>query len=73
MKTRKAYQRIRVYMRLETALQDLYHNATPKHPYIESKYEAKVYDDWFGDTAAYEIEYMQSGGAYPKNNHKSPL
>lgn len=50
--------------RLESALTDLYHNATPNYPQTQNEYEASLFDDWFTNAASFEIEYIQDGGAY---------
>lgn len=49
--------------RASEAILSMYHNATPKHPTLEDS-ECSEYEDWFYDAAQFEIEYIQSGGAY---------
>ena len=53
-------QKEAVRARARSAILDLYHNATVNHPYTEDE----SYWDWFQDTASFEIEYIQEGGAY---------
>lgn len=50
--------------RARAALLDLYHNATPKYPIIDCEFEIRAFDEWFADTARFEIEFINDGGAY---------
>lgn len=51
--------------RAEAAIEALYHNATPRLPQ-EDEPEASVWNffDWLAQEAEFEIEYINSGGAY---------
>jgi hypothetical protein len=48
--------------RLEVALRDMYHNATPHHPYsmLEDN-ECGEYHEWFSEAASQEISYISEG------------
>lgn len=61
----KKQQREAFTARLDTALGNLYHNATPNHPYGIWNAAAEAYDSWFEDTAMAEIDYIAGGGPYP--------
>ena len=50
--------------RLQRALDNLYHNATPTYPALQNAYEHHVFQRWFNDHATFEIQYIQDGGAY---------
>lgn len=68
MTSRKQQQREAFMARLDEALQDLYHNATPEHPWGQfSDNEARQYDAWFEDVARDEIYYIQDGGPYSRS------
>ncbi len=42
--------------RLENALNDLYHNATPRYPQAQNDYEAEQFQAWFEDHARCAID-----------------
>lgn len=66
MNSRKEAQRKALLNRLDEALSNLYHNASPHHPYQElSEDQWRNYYCWFEDVARFEIEYIQDGGPYP--------
>jgi hypothetical protein len=46
--------------RLQDALGNLYHNATPQHPHAPDAL-GDDYWQWFNDAARYEIEYISDG------------
>ncbi len=52
--------------RLDRALSDLYHNATPTYPDTQNDYEWDRFQSWFGDQASFEVEYLNDGGAAGK-------
>jgi hypothetical protein len=52
-------KRVDLIARLETALEDLYHNATPTYPDLESDYEQDLFQSWFEDHARFEIEDLK--------------
>lgn len=56
--------------RARRAISDLYHNATPRYPSLEGR-EAQHFESWFPDTASFEIEYLQDGGAYGRDYRKT--
>jgi hypothetical protein len=59
VKKRKAKQRELVCDRLEDALKNVYHNATPRHPWNDQDVPgAPDYWDWFCDQASMEIDYI---------------
>lgn len=62
--TRKQSHHEAIRARLERALGDLYHNATPRHPRDLYGRAEDYYQGWFDDAARFEIEYLQGGGAY---------
>lgn len=47
--------------RLESALQGLYHNATPHYPSLDSEAAQNKFDECFEFWANYEIEYISEG------------
>lgn len=47
--------------RLDAALCDLYHNATPGYVSLDSEQAIEAYQNWFGFYAECEIEYIQDG------------
>ena len=53
-KTKKA-----LLSRLDTALRNIYHNATPHYPNVPQGLWEQ-HSEWFNFTAQNEIEYMQS-------------
>lgn len=57
--------------RCREALRNLYHNATPVYPRCESDAESRACESWFQGAAEFEIEYLQSGGAYGSNYQKT--
>lgn len=52
-------KRVDLIARLEAALEDLYHNATPNYPSLESDYEQDLFQSWFEDCASHEIEDLK--------------
>jgi hypothetical protein len=52
-------KRVDLIARLETALEDLYHNATPTYPDLESDYEQDLFQSWFEDHARFAIEDLE--------------
>ena len=62
--TRTAQHHAAVLGRLERALRDLYHNATPRYPTAQNEYEAHLFQSWFAEIASDEISSIASGGAY---------
>ena len=62
MKTRKQNQKKAIAARLESALENMYHNATPRHPYTDIP-EAlwNAYMENFNRAAGFEIEYLSDG------------
>lgn len=53
--------------RLESALQDLYHNATPHYPSLDSEAAQNKFNECFEFWASQEIEYISEGlGCLPK-------
>ena len=48
-------KRIHLVDRLNDALESLYHNATPRYPYLESDYEQDLFNSWFEDHASLAI------------------
>lgn len=50
--------------RAREALGNLYHNATPVYPDFRNDFERDKFDSWFSHTAEFEIDYVQSGGAW---------
>lgn len=57
--------------RAAEAIQNLYHNATPSYPGLDTREECDHFDSWFQDTAMFEIDYLGSGGAYGTNYAKT--
>ncbi len=64
MSHRKAEHKLAILARLERALNDVYHNATPRYPTAQNDYEAELFQAWFEDAAREEIHYIETGGAY---------
>ena len=54
----KRQRRAALKKRLERALQNLYHNATPSYPETRNDYEWELFWCWFQDSACFEIEYL---------------
>lgn len=71
MKTRKQSQREAIKERARDALRDLYHNATPIYPRDVPDQYQDYFQAWFDDSATFEIEYLQDGGAYGDNYRKT--
>lgn len=46
------------------AMQNIYHNATPSYPSLDSDYECDLFESWFSDHASYEIQILNDGGAH---------
>lgn len=57
--------------RAATAIRDLYHNATPEYPRELYGRSDECFQIWFEDSASFEIEYLQDGGAYGSNYHET--
>lgn len=60
--------------RAESALLDLYHNATPRYPRLddeEGEGEGERFQEWFEVSAQFEIEYLRDGGAYGRDYRKT--
>jgi hypothetical protein len=55
---RTPQRRAALKKRLERALQDLYHNASPCYPTTRNDYEWDLFWRWFEDLACSEIEYL---------------
>lgn len=66
----KAQRHAAIRERAASAIRDLYHNATPSYPRLDGE-AAEHFDTWFPDTAQFEIEYIQDGGAYGSNYAKT--
>lgn len=64
MDRKKREQRTRLYRRLDNAMADIYHNATPDYLDLANDFEAHHFQQWFEQAAADEIEYINGGGAY---------
>jgi hypothetical protein len=63
----KAHYKQALRDRAETALLNLYHNATPSWPQFTNDKEAEIFWDWLADQASFEIEHLNGGGAYGDN------
>jgi len=63
----KAANKAKLYARAESALQNLYHNATPNYPRDFYGRTEDYFQSWFEDLAQFEIEYLANGGAYGGN------
>lgn len=66
----KAERHAAIRARAARAVAALYHNATPTYPRLDDA-EAERFNDWFEDAARQEIDYIQSGGAYGQNYHRT--
>ena len=66
----KPAQKELVRERAREAIRDLYHNATPSYPRLDDE-AAERFQVWFNDAAEFEIDYLQSGGAYGSNYRKT--
>lgn len=69
MSNRKQQQREALYARVERAIGDLYHNATPNYPRLDAV-DAQRFQDWFEDAASAEIDYLRDGGANGRDPQK---
>ena len=56
--------------RAAEALRDMYHNATPRYPSLDDE-QAEQFQVWFEESATFEVEYIQDGGAYGNNYRKT--
>ena len=64
-------QKEAILNRLDAALCNLYHNATPGYVPLDSEQASKAYQDWFSFYASCEIEYIQDGlGRTAQDWHK---
>lgn len=55
--------------RLDTALRNMYHNATPHQPRNIPQELWDVYDQWFYDQASFEVEYISDGLGMTKQEY----
>ena len=55
----KKSNRINLVSRLNDALLEMYHNATPTYPSLESDYEQDLFTSWFEDIASYELQDLK--------------
>ncbi len=55
----KKSNRINLVSRLNDALLEMYHNATPTYPSLESDYEQDLFNSWFQDITSFEIDEME--------------
>jgi hypothetical protein len=69
--TRKQEQHAAIRERAADAIRNMYHNATPSYPRDVPELWQDYFQDWFNDTATFEIEYLQDGGAYGKDYRKT--
>ena len=70
---KKQLQKSLINDRLIVALENLYHNATPHHPYAQISDSAEsLYEEWFSDAASFEIEHINGGGAHGLNSSLIP-
>jgi hypothetical protein len=60
----KAAHREAIRERARDAIGRLYHNATVTYPRDVPDQYQDYFEGWFGETARWEIEYFQDGGAY---------
>lgn len=58
----KRHQAIRA--RASRALANLYHNATPTYPTLETDDDCERFNAWFEEAAIYEVAHLNAGGAY---------
>jgi len=66
----KAQRHAAIGARAVRALENLYHNATPRYPRLDGE-DAARFQSWFEDAAQCEIEYVAGGGAYGTDYHKT--
>lgn len=71
MNTRKNSHHEAIRERARRAIADLYHNATVNYPRELYGRPESYFEAWFRDTAEFEIDYLQSGGAYGLNYHRT--
>ena len=55
----KKSNRTNLVSRLNDALLEMYHNATPTYPSLESDYEQDIFNSWFQDITSFEIDEME--------------
>lgn len=70
MNKRKQQQRDALCARVERAISDLYHNATPDYPRLDHE-DAERFQVWFEDAASAEIDYLRNGGANGRDPQKT--
>lgn len=66
----KETQKAALRARAETVIAELYHAATPAWPRDFGPY-GDDFGDWLADAASFEIEHLNSGGAYGKNYRRT--
>lgn len=64
---RKSDKHKAIRARAESALEDLYHNATVNYPRDFYGRGDDYFQSWFGGAAQFEVEYLADGGAYGSN------
>lgn len=69
MSARKQAHNALIRARAESALADLYHNATVTYPRDLYGRTDDYFQLWFEGIVCFEIEYLQDGGAYGNNYH----
>lgn len=62
MKTRKQNHNALIRARAQSAIEDLYHNATVTYPRDLRGRTDDYFQDWFNSAAEQEIDYLQHGG-----------
>ena len=65
METRKQKHQALIRARAQSAVEDLYHNATVTYPHDLRGRSDDYFQSWFNAAAESEIDYLQSGGATP--------
>lgn len=59
-----------IRQRCRAAIRDLYHNATPTYPRLDDG-EGRQFEGWFECAVEFEVDYLQSGGAYGTNYRRT--
>ncbi len=67
MDTRKQNHNALIRARAQSAIEDLYHNATVTYPRDLHGRSDDYFQEWFNDAAEQEVDYLQHGGAYGHN------
>lgn len=55
----KQEKRAKLLSKLDSALREVYHNATPTYPVAQNRYEESLFESWFADAGSFEISDMQ--------------